>query len=87
MIVISPSVLSAAGARASVGDLRVGEVRLEVRLTVRNALGTSTEAVASASVQGRIDQAEPVVKPVGSTELSMKHSGWAVKRGLAVALR
>ena len=78
MISISPSILSA-GAR-SVSDLRVGDVRLEVRLTVRNALVNSTEAVASASVLGRVDQAEPVVKPVGSTELSMKHSHLAEGR-------
>eukprot|EP00438_Fugacium_kawagutii_P022661 Skav224885 [mRNA] locus=scaffold1112:266548:268299:+ [translate_table: standard] len=71
-ITISPAILSKAGAQ--LGDLREGEVRLEVRLTVRNDLGNSTETVASASIIGRTAQAEPAVSAIGPTEISMAHS-------------
>ena len=72
-VVVSPSVLSEAGAR--LGErLREGEVRLEVRLIVRNTLGNSTEAVVSAGVVGSTAQAEPVIFPVGSSDVQLRHS-------------
>lgn len=71
-ITISPAILSRAG--ALLGDLREGEVRLEVRLTVRNDLGNSTETVASASIIGVTSQAEPAVSPTGATDVTMPHS-------------
>ncbi|CAK9013450.1 unnamed protein product [Durusdinium trenchii] len=72
LITISPAILSRAG--AELGDLREGEVRLEVRLTVRNDLGNSTEAVTSSHIVGLTSQAEPAISPVGSTNLKIKHS-------------
>ena len=72
-IVVSPAILSEAGARLG-EQLREGEVRLEVRLIVRNELGNSTEAVVSAGVVGSTAQAEPVVFPVGSTDIQLRHS-------------
>ncbi|CAE7353754.1 unnamed protein product [Symbiodinium microadriaticum] len=72
-VVVSPWVLSEAGARLG-EELREGEVRLEVRLIVRNALGNSTEAVVSAGVVGSTAQAEPVIFPVGSNDVQLKHS-------------
>lgn len=71
-IVISPAILSKAG--SALGDLREGEVRLEVRLTVRNDLGNSTETVASASIIGLTSQAEPAVSAIGATEITLPHS-------------
>ena len=72
MITISPAILSRAGSQLK--DLREGEVRLEVRLTVRNDLGNSTETVASASIIGRTSQAEPAVSAIGATEITIPHS-------------
>eukprot|EP00435_Cladocopium_sp_Y103_P023505 s1216_g5.t1 len=71
-IIISPAILSRAG--SALKDLREGEVRLEVRLTVRNDLGNSTETVASANIIGLTSQAEPAVSAIGATEITMPHS-------------
>mmetsp|Transcript_42026 Transcript_42026/g.97890 ORF Transcript_42026/g.97890 Transcript_42026/m.97890 type:complete len:1291 (+) Transcript_42026:64-3936(+) len=73
VVVISPAVLSEAGARLG-EELREGEVRLEVRLIVRNALGNSTEALASAGIVGSTAQAEPTVSPIGTTDVQLRHS-------------
>ena len=72
-VVVGPGILSEAGARLG-EQLREGEVRLEVRLIVRNALGNSTEAVVSAGVVGSTAQAEPVIFPVGATDSQLRHS-------------
>eukprot|EP00930_Biecheleria_cincta_P038732 TRINITY_DN26612_c0_g1_i1.p1 TRINITY_DN26612_c0_g1~~TRINITY_DN26612_c0_g1_i1.p1 ORF type:complete len:1425 (+),score=223.80 TRINITY_DN26612_c0_g1_i1:162-4436(+) len=70
---ISPPILSAAASR--VGPvLDQGQTRLEVRLTVRNALGNSSETMASAGIVGSTFQAEPVVEVDGPKVLKPRFS-------------
>ena len=71
LITISPKILSKAGAEHPTGDLQDGDVRLEVRLTVRNDLGNSTEVVTSAHIIGLTSQAEPAINAVGSTNVKI----------------
>lgn len=61
---ISPPVLSAAASRVA-PILNPGQTRLEIRLTVRNALGNSSETMESAGIVGSTFQAEPFVEADG----------------------
>lgn len=70
---ISPGVLSAAASR--VGPiLGQSATRLEIRFTVRNALGNSFETMNSAGIVGSTFQAEPVVKPDGERSVKLSFS-------------